>query len=138
MTVFVLKFTWLVLNMTRFSLNRIRNFGEEKKSFSKIIVTPLPRPQPDLRKCVTSMNFNSYSFFAGPLGHFRQQLKIWVQFIGFQKKEKWGQLKKVASRHQLSLRIFSKIRIWFWVKLFWVWTVYLTNCRNLFIGPAMI
>ena len=28
-----------------------------KKSFSKIIITPLPRPRPDFRQFVTSMNF---------------------------------------------------------------------------------
>ena len=29
----------------------------KKKSFSKILITPLPRPRLDFRKCVTSMSF---------------------------------------------------------------------------------
>ena len=37
-------------------VDKIRNF-EKKKSFSKIIITPLLRPRPEFRECVTSMNF---------------------------------------------------------------------------------
>ena len=36
-------------------VNRIRNF--ENISFSKVIITPLTRPRPDFRECVTSMSF---------------------------------------------------------------------------------
>ena len=43
-------------------VDKIRNF-EEEKSFSKIFITLLPRPQPDLRQCVTSMNFQELFFF---------------------------------------------------------------------------
>ena len=34
----------------------------KKKSFNKIIITPLPRPLPDLHECVTSMNFQGLLF----------------------------------------------------------------------------
>ena len=34
-----------------------------KKSFSKIIITPLLRPRPELRKCVTSMIFKELLVF---------------------------------------------------------------------------
>ena len=45
-------------------VDKIRNF--EEKSFSKIIITPLPRPRPDLCECVTSMNFQELLvFFVG-------------------------------------------------------------------------
>ena len=44
-------------------MDKIRNF-EEEQGFSKIIITPLPRPRPDLCKCVTSMIvFKSYLLF---------------------------------------------------------------------------
>ena len=42
-------------------MDKIRNF--EEKSFSKIIITPLPQPLPDLRECVTSMIFQELIFF---------------------------------------------------------------------------
>ena len=41
----------------------------KKQSFSKIIITSLPRPLPDLRECVTSMNFQELLvFLLGGLG----------------------------------------------------------------------
>jgi hypothetical protein len=43
------------------SVDKIRNF--EEKSFSKIIITPLPRPRLDLREFVTSMNFQELLVF---------------------------------------------------------------------------
>ena len=43
----------------------------KKKSFSKIIITPLPQPWPDLPECVTSMIFQKllvFLFLAGLAG----------------------------------------------------------------------
>ena len=35
----------------------------EEKSFIKLIILPLPRTQPDVRKCVTSMNLSIATLF---------------------------------------------------------------------------
>ena len=55
-------------------VDKIRNL--KKKSFSQIIITPLPRTWPDFRGGVPHGIFNSYSFFclAGLAGG--PQLKI--------------------------------------------------------------
>ena len=48
----------------------------KKKSFRKIIITPLPQPGLDLCECVTSMNLQGLLFFAWLAGREDPQLKI--------------------------------------------------------------
>ena len=92
-----------------------------KKSFSKIIITPLPRPRPDFRKCVTSMIFQGLLVFSawrawrgGP------QLKISLRFFGFQQKKSktsWWLViyrKKVLSSQHVLLWIFLEIGYLIW------------------------
>ena len=52
---------------TRYACGQEQEFWR-KKSFSKIIITPLPRPRPALCKCVTSIIFQELLFLHGRLG----------------------------------------------------------------------
>ena len=49
----------------------------EEKSFSKILITPIPRTRPEVRECVTSMSFQQLLvFFAWPAWRAGPYLKI--------------------------------------------------------------
>ena len=90
-----------------------------KKSFSKITITPLPRPWPDFRDCVTSMIFQGLLvFLLGGLGWGVPNWKSDPHFF-FKKKilQHHGDLwstGKVLSSQKVLLWMFPEIRNLFW------------------------
>ena len=90
----------------------------KKKSFSKIIITPFLRTQPDFRKDVTSMNFQQLLVFLfGGLGGGFHNQKLHSGFQVLKKNFFYGnimvtcvQQEKVASSPKVLLGIFLNIQ----------------------------
>ena len=81
-----------------------RSGNLEKKSLSKIIITPPSWPQPDFRECVPSMIFKSHFFFAWRAWRGGPRLKISLPFFFYFEKTKiLKQQEKVPSSQKVLL-----------------------------------
>ena len=93
-------------------MDKIGNF--EEKSFTKIIITRLPRLRPDLCECVTSMSY--LLLLLGGLGGGGSPIENLILIFLFSKKKIPKQLvtcdplEKVSSSQMVLLGIFLKIR----------------------------
>ena len=92
----------------------------KKKSFSKIIITLLPRLRPTFRECVTSIIFQELLFFC--LAGGGPQLKISLRFFCLKKKKSKTLWWLVINRKKFCLvkfntMMFSRSKV-YWIKPF--------------------